>query len=95
MVKPEIIDQLKKKHPDLKRVQIAELSELIFLNIIEAITNLRSIEIRNFGRYSIKSLKQRHNARNPKTNQKIYIPKRKKISFKMSNHLKMEINKKQ
>ena len=94
MVKPEIIDQLKKKHPGLKRVQITELSELIFLNIIEAITNLRSIEIRNFGRYSIKSLKQRHNARNPKTNQKIYIPSRKKISFKMSNHLKMEINKK-
>ena len=94
MVKPEIINQLKKKHPSLKRVQVAELTKLIFSNIIESLINLRSIEIRNFGRYSIKSLKQRHNARNPKTNQKIYIPERKKISFKMSNRLKKEINKK-
>ena len=94
MVKPEIINQLKKKHPNLKRVQVAELTKLIFSNIIESLINLRSIEIRNFGRYSIKSLKQRHNARNPKTNQKIYIPEIKKISFKMSNRLKKEINKK-
>jgi len=95
LVKPDIIDKLKIKHPNLKRAQIVDLTKIIFSTITKALTDLRPVEIRYFGRYSIKTLKQRHNARNPRTNQKIYVPVRKKISFKMSNRLKNEINKEQ
>ena len=55
--------------------------------------NNRPVELRNFGRYSIKTTKAKYNARNPKTNEIIYVPEKKKISFKMSKHLKEEINK--
>ena len=53
----------------------------------------KAVELRNFGRYSIKTIKAKYNARNPRTNEVIYVPEKKKISFKMSKHLKEEINK--
>ena len=42
---------------------------------------------------SVKTIKAKFNARNPRTNEIIYVPEKKKISFKMSKHLKEEINK--
>ena len=48
----------------------------------------------NILRFSIKLIKDKHNARNPKTGEIIYVPVKKKVSFKMSKHLKEEINKK-
>ena len=40
-----------------------------------------------------KTIKAKYNARNPKTGGIIYVPEKKKVSFKMSKHLKQEINK--
>ena len=38
-------------------------------------------------------IKAKYNARNPKTGEIIYVPEKKKVSFKMSKHLKQEANK--
>ena len=65
----------------------------MFDAIIEGLDNNKPLELRNFGRFSIKTIKPKYNARNPKTGEIIFLPKRKKISFKMSKHLKEEINK--
>ncbi len=94
MVKSKIIKQLKKKHPNLQVSQIKDIFDTMFDAIIEGFSNNRPLELRNFGRFSIKTIKQKYNARNPKTGEIIFLPKRKKISFKMSKHLKEEINKK-
>ena len=93
MVKSDIIKELKKKHPNLKLSQIESILDITFDVISQSLIENRSVELRNFGRYSIKTIKARHNARNPRTNEIIYVPEKKKISFKMSKHLKEEINK--
>ncbi len=93
MVKSEIIQKLKEKHPNLKKSQIEGILNVIFNTISKNLINNRPVELRNFGRYSIKTTKAKYNARNPKTNEIIYVPEKKKISFKMSKHLKEEINK--
>ena len=93
MVRSDIIRELKKKHPNLKLSQIESMLDIIFDTISKSLINGRPVEIRNFCRFSIKTIKAKHNARNPKTGSIIYIPERKKISFKMSKHLKEEINK--
>jgi len=58
-------------------------------------SNIR-LEIRNFGVFEIKPTKAKPKARNPKTNEVIYVPPRRKISFKaskkLSNKLKKEWN---
>ena len=93
MVKSEIIKQLHKKHPALKRSQIEAIFDTMFNSISESLTKEKPVELRDFGRFSIKTIKQKYNARNPKTGEIIYVPEKKKVSFKMSKHLKQEINK--
>ena len=93
MVKSEIIKKLKDTYPNLKYSQIEDIFNIIIESIKSNLVKNKPVEIRNFGRYSIKSIKAKHNARNPITNEVIYVPARKKISFKMSKFLKNEINK--
>ncbi len=93
MVKSDIIKELKKKHPNLKLSQIESILDLIFDTISKSLINNQSIEIRDFCRFSIRTTKARHNARNPRTGSVIYVPSKKKVFFKMSKHLKEEINK--
>ena len=54
------------------------------------------LEIRNFGVFEVKKTKPKPKARNPKTNEIVYVPSRRKISFKpgkkISKKLKKEWN---
>jgi nucleoid DNA-binding protein len=93
LVKSEIIKQLHKKHPALKRSQIEAIFDIVFTSMSDALAKEQSVELRDFGRFSIKSVKAKYNARNPKTGEIIFVPEKKKVSFKMSKHLKQEINK--
>tara|TARA_B110000027_G_C16069665_1_gene278400 strand:- start:226 stop:516 length:291 start_codon:yes stop_codon:yes gene_type:complete len=92
LVKSEIIKQLHKKHPALKRSQIESIFDIMFNAISDNLIEEKSIELRDFGRFSVKTIKAKYNARNPKTGEIIYVPEKKKISFKMSKHLKQIIN---
>ena len=92
MVKSEIINNLRKKYKNLNNSQISEIVDAIFLSISKSLIKNKAVEIRIFGRYSIKIIKAKHSARNPRTNEIIYVPERKKVSFKMSKHLKDRVN---
>jgi integration host factor subunit beta len=46
------------------------------------------IEIRDFGVFEVKETKAKPKARNPKTNEVIYVPKHRKTHFKPSKYLK-------
>ena len=93
MVKSEIIKQLHKKHPALKRSQVEAIFDIMFDTISDSLIKEKPVELRDFGRFSVKTIKAKYNARNPASGQIIYVPEKKKISFKMSKHLKQEINK--
>jgi integration host factor subunit beta len=47
----------------------------------EDLPNLR-VEIRNFGVFEVKPTKAKPRARNPRTNEEVYVPPRKKSHFK-------------
>ena len=46
------------------------------------------VEIRNFGIFNVLLMKERTNARNPKTKESVIIPERKKIVFKAGKKIK-------
>ncbi len=92
MLKSKIIEKLNKKHQNLKRSQITIIVDLVFDTIISSLIDNKAVELRNLGRWSVKNIKAKYNARNPKTGEIIYIPEKKKISFKMSKNLKRKIN---
>jgi len=93
LVKSKIIKYLQNKHPALKRSQIEAIFDVMFDTISNSLIKGQPVELRDFGRFSLKTIKARHNARNPRTGEIIYTPEKKKVSFKMSKHLKQEINK--
>ncbi|PSQ87987.1 MAG: hypothetical protein BRD30_07915 [Bacteroidetes bacterium QH_2_63_10] len=48
----------------------------------------RRIELRNFGVFEVKKTKAKPKARNPRTNETVFIPSRRKTHFKPSKRLK-------
>ena len=94
MVKSEIVKQLRKNYPALNLSQIETIVNIMFDTIANSLAKHKPVELRDFGRFSVKTIKAKYNARNPKTGEIIYVPEKKKVSFKMSKHLKQEINKK-
>ena len=94
MVTSKIIKKLHQKYPALNRSQIVAIFDIMFNTISESLIEEKPVELRDFGRFSVKIIGAKYNARNPKTGEIIYVPERKKVSFKMSKHLKQKINKK-
>lgn len=94
MVKSEIISKLSEKiHPKIKRAELKKILNIVLGTIIKEIKYKKSTEIRQFGRFSQKRIKERTNARNPKTGKKIHVEEKISIGFKMSKELKENINK--
>jgi integration host factor subunit beta len=58
--------------------------------MIEADPEVR-IELRDFGVYEVKKTKAKPKARNPKTNETVFIPSRRKTHFKASKKLKQTL----
>jgi|TARA_B110000438_G_scaffold291436_1_gene328377 nucleoid DNA-binding protein len=93
LVTLDIIKELQKKHPNLKALQIKLILEIIFKTITDGLIDNKPTELRGFGRVSIKNIKAKYSAINPKTLEKIFVPAKKKVSFSVSKQLKEEINK--
>ena len=55
--------------------------------------HLFRIEIRNFGVFEVKPTKAKPRARNPRTNEEIYVPARRKTHFKPGKLLKEVLKK--
>ena len=65
--------------------------QIVFESILATISDiiceekyLSRIEVRNFGVFEVKPTKAKPKARNPKTNEKVNVPKKKTVQFKMS-----------
>jgi len=91
--KPRIINELKIRNPNIAKKDLEKIFELFLQEIIDSLLNKKSIEIRSLGTFFIKEIKEKRQARNPKTGENIYVPKRKKIRFRASKRLKELINK--
>ena len=92
MSRPEIIRKLKEKHPKLDNLQLEKIFDIFFKNIATALENKRSIELRDFGTFFIKEIKENYSARNPKTGEMIYVPKKNKVRFRASKKFKEFLN---
>jgi len=90
--RPELIKQLKKKNPKLNRSDLEDVIDNFSENIEKALTDGRKIELRGFGTFFIKKIKEKYSARNPKTGELIYVPEKNRVRFKASKKLKKLIN---
>tara|TARA_A100001015_G_scaffold311208_1_gene414005 strand:- start:1239 stop:1520 length:282 start_codon:yes stop_codon:yes gene_type:complete len=90
--KPEIIKKLKDKYPNISKKNLERIFDLFFSNIAQSLSSKTSVEIRSIGTFFLKEIKEKKTARNPKTGEIIYVPKKNKIRFRASKRLKEIIN---
>lgn len=93
MSRKKLIEQLKKKNPQINQSEIEKLLDIFSESILNSLKNKDNVEIRGFGSFYSKILKKNFNARNPSTNDLIYKPDRIKLRFRPSKNLKKIINK--
>ena len=93
MSKPKIIQKLKTKNSGITKENLEKIFGIFIDQITNSLLNKRSIEIRSLGTFFVKEIKEKKQARNPKTGEIIYVPKRNKIRFRASKRLKELINK--
>ena len=92
MSKKKLIKKLKEKNQNLNQSEIEVIIDTFSKSISKALSEGKDVEIRGFGRWYCKKLKENFNARNPSTNQLIYKPDRIKVRFRSSKNLKKIIN---
>ncbi|MBC8214561.1 MAG: integration host factor subunit beta [Candidatus Marinimicrobia bacterium] len=68
-------------------------------SVIETMTDMLTqpksrlrIELRNFGVFEIKPTKAKPRARNPQTNEEVYVPPRRKVMFKPGKIIRDKIH---
>tara|TARA_B100000242_G_scaffold145636_1_gene103829 strand:- start:360 stop:641 length:282 start_codon:yes stop_codon:yes gene_type:complete len=91
--KAEIINKLKEKNSNLNKSELSEILNIFSQGIKKALIEGKNIELRGFGTFFTKKINEKFSARNPKTGEIIYVPKKTKVRFKMSKKMKQLINK--
>ena len=92
MVRSELLQKFCNEHPQLLRKDLEKILEIIFLQILKALSRGENIEIRGFGTYKIIKRKARI-GRNPKNSQLVQIPEKNAVRWKMSKTFFNRLNK--
>lgn len=90
MTKSNIVELLAKSG-SIPKKQAELIVNTVFSSIAEALDLGDKVEIRGFGTFKLKERKP-HNARNPKTGEKIFVEEKKLPYFKPGKELKQFIN---
>tara|TARA_B100001996_G_scaffold372851_1_gene349682 strand:- start:738 stop:1025 length:288 start_codon:yes stop_codon:yes gene_type:complete len=91
IVKSDLLKQFRDNFPNFQKKDLNKIFEIFVNEIKNSLKKGESVEIRSFGRFSIKIHKDKL-ARNPKTGEKIKIPQKKIIRFKMAKEIFNKIN---
>ena len=92
MSRPKLINQLKQKNPELNYFEVESIIDNFCDNIQKALSEGKKVELRGFGTFFVKRIKEKYSARNPKTGELIYVPEKNKVRFRASKKLKLLIN---
>ena len=82
-------DKLNLTHDEMKLILDTTLD-----TVAEMLTEDKSrirIELRKFGIFGVKPTKAKSRARNPKTNEEVYVPPRRKVHFKPGKNIRLKL----
>ena len=82
-------EKLNLTHDEMKLI-LDTILDVMAEMLMENRSRIR-IELRNFGIFEVKPTKAKPRARNPKTNEEVYVPPRRKIHFKPGKIIKQEL----
>ena len=91
--KSDLIKQLKKIYPNLLKKDLLKIFDIFINEIKLALKNNERVELRDAIIFEAKLFKARY-ARDPRNNQKVYVPDKKLVKFKISKKWQKQINEK-
>jgi integration host factor subunit beta len=91
IVKSKLIKELKKSYPNFLIRDLEKVVEIILKEIKETLKRGEGVELRNFGTFRV-NIQKASIRRNPKTGEKISVPKKRTIKWKMSKDLFKKLN---
>ena len=92
MSRLKLIKKLKKKYPQINKSDLEDILDIFSSGIEKALLAGKKIELRGFGSFFVKKIKEKYSARNPKTGEIIYVPEKNKVRFRLSKKLKKFLN---
>ena len=83
LVKSKILEQLANNFPNFLKRDLSNLVEIILFEMENSLKKNERVELRDIFTFETRVQKARI-SRNPKTNEKVKVPEKKTIHFKMS-----------
>lgn len=90
MNKSELIEKIAENNPHLSKRQVEFIVNGVFNSIKSALESEQKVEIRGFGSFKIRK-KERKEARNPKTGEKVIVEPKTVPYFKPSREIKIAL----
>ncbi len=90
-VKSELLKELKKSYPNFLTRDLNKVIDIIIQEIKEALNRNEGCEFRSFGSFRT-NIQKASIRRNPKTGEKVSVPKKRTIKWKMSKDLFKKLN---
>jgi integration host factor subunit beta len=94
MTKSTLIEKATEKTGDLTKKQVETIVNVIFEGMKEALAKGEKIEIRGFGNFRIRQRNAKI-ARNPRSGEKVQVPPKKVLHFKIGKPFHDSLNKKE
>ncbi|MBH31896.1 MAG: DNA-binding protein [Candidatus Marinimicrobia bacterium] len=93
--KKEIVQRVADRlsQPEVKTAELVTSTLDVLREMMSEDNDSTKIELRNFGTFSIKKAKAKPRARNPRTNEEIYVPPHRKSHFKPGKILRNALRK--
>ena len=91
IVKSKLIKELKKSYPNFLSKDLEKLVSILLNEIKNTLKRGERVELRGFGTFQT-NIQKESIRRNPRTGEKVSIPKKKTIHFKMAKDLFKKVN---
>ena len=91
IVKSKFLTQLAKNYPNFLKKDLVKFTDIILKEIKEALMRGERVELRGFGVFYTNTQKESLR-RNPKTGEKVKVPQKKTIQWKMSKEMLEKLN---
>ena len=83
VVKSKILNNLSDNWPNFLKKDLSKLVDIILIQIQQSLERNERVELRDIFTLETRVQKARM-SRNPKNNEKVYVPEKKTVQFKMS-----------
>ena len=91
VVKSKLLENLSDNYPNFLKKDLTKLVDIILLQIQESLEREERVELRDIFTLETRVQKARL-SRNPKTNEKVKVPEKRTVQFKMSKKWFNNIN---